>query len=231
MSLLLLLAAPPATGGVVARGVLRPVRVPRTPRLRRVSGPQRLGQRASAAEAITGTATALFGLTVTGSGTVAPPAITGAATVLFGLTVSGSGTLGGDTGLVARGVRRPVRTVRSPRLRRTNGPARLSGLEGRIVGTGTALFGLTVTGNGTFTPPITGTASVLFGLTVSGLGSVGGLTGPGVILGDVVWAGRIAAALTYRTRHQGDATYQPRHGADLTQRVRHDGDTTYKTRD
>lgn len=209
MSLLLLLRSAVPSAGVVAHGTRSPIRVPKgKPRLR-YNGPQRLGQRVSADEAITATGTVAFGLAVTATGTVT---VTGTAALAFGLAVSGAGNAGAaPSGLTARGTRRPVRTVKSRRVLRTNGPQRLSGLS--------------------YPPPITGTAALAFGLAITGTGTVSATTGPGLIRALLTYRARHGADLAYTIRHQGDATYQPRHGADLTHVTRHGGDLTYATKD
>jgi len=172
MSLLLLLLGSEPTSGLVARGVVKPVRV----RTGRDARPRAILTRqieASAPAAITGTGEALFGLTVDGSGTATPPPITGTATALFGLTVTATGTVpASGGGLVGRGVVRPVRGRRDPRTSVRTGPQQLARTAFDVTGTGTAAFGLTVTGAGTVTvPTATGTATVLFGLTVTGTGT------------------------------------------------------------
>jgi hypothetical protein len=161
MSLLLLLLGSEPTSGLVARGVVKPVRV----RTGRDARPRAILTRqieASAPAAITGTGEALFGLTVAGSGTATPPAITGTATALFGLTFTATGTVPASGGaLVGRGVVRPVRGRRDPRTSVRTGPQQLARTAFDVTGTGTALFGLTLAATGTFTAPAASPLRVL----------------------------------------------------------------------
>lgn len=147
MSLLLLLTGEPET--FAARGVVRPVRVRRAvaPRLSPIL---HVGPPAATAAPITGTGSALFGL-----------------------TVSSTAAFDNGGGLTSRGVQRPVRPSRvDPRTNRIGAPQVLARTTQDVAASGTVLFGLTVTADGAVGSGVSGAATALFGLTVTGSSAV-----------------------------------------------------------
>ncbi len=123
--------------------------------------------------AIDGTATALVGITVSASGDVIEP-ITGTATALFGLDVTGAASGSAITlpPITGRGVIRPTRPRRDPRQKPTAGAQVVARVEVLVTGTASASFGLTVTASATVAAPsVTGAGTATIGLTVTATGT------------------------------------------------------------
>lgn len=136
-----------AAGGLSARGIIRPVRPPNVRRIPSRSGPQLFA--APLPLAVTGSASALLGVTVTATGTATPPSVTGTATALVEFAITATGT-----------VTPPAITGTASALLGLAVTATGDVVAPTITGTATALFGLDVTSTGSGSaialPPITG---------------------------------------------------------------------------